>query len=1244
MKLIALSRPDGVVGSSDLQPELRLATKTVLVMRLTLILLTASFCTAAAEGLSQSVTLTKNNASVEEIISAVKQQTGYVFFYYKKTLRNAKKINVAAKNVSIGDFLSLAFKDQPFTFSIEDRTVVLSSANAPDNLIKKNDNSPQDDIYWTLRPDTLIDVSGRVLNDKQEPVAGVSITIKGGAKNTITDDNGNFRLTRVSSTSTLVASCINCEPLEIRVNNRKVLVLTLRIAASNLDEVVVTYSSGYQTISKERSAGSFSKPDMNLVRDRSTSMNILQRLDGLVPGLVINSAPNSQNPYQIRGLTTIGIANGSGTYTGTNRNPLYVVDGIAMEDISSINPQDIADISILKDATAASIWGARASNGVIVITSKKGGNGEKLKVGYNAFVNFQGRPDLDYVPVVNSRQFIETEKEIFDPITNPWETVSTYTNGGISIPPHKVIMYNRYRGLISEAQANKSLDSLSSINNVQQIKDLWYRNAMLMNHTISLSGGGRVHSFYGSLAYTNTQSPRPGEKNNTYKINLRQDLNFSPNVQFYLITDITNTSTSVKRNINIDNRFYPYQLFRDANGKNLAVPAMNGLNDSIRNDFQNRSRINLDYIPLDEVNYGYTKSDALLGRIIAGASIKLLKGLRFEGLYGYVKGNNKTTSYDDAKSYPVRQEVVQFTVAPTPASTPVYYLPTTGGKYSVTNTNQRNWTVRNQLVYDNAWNNRLHQLTLLAGQEAQEQLIISNSSTVRGYNEDLQTYVSLDYTTLATTGVPAPVMANNIGRSVLSTDFFNKNEIQTRFTSYYANAAYTFDKKYSINGSWRIDRSNLFGLDKSAQNRPAWSVGGKWLLSDEKFMTGSGWLDRLAVRATYGISGNSPAPGTASSYDVLVAQSSNFLPGGVGLRIATAANPKLTWETTKTINLGVDFGFLNNRINGSIDVYRKRTENLLGSMPVNGFAGYATIIGNFGDLENKGIELSLSSLNIRSRSFSWNTLFTLSYNKNTITHLNDPTAISTGVQKVRANYVTGFPAFAIFAYPFAGLDNLGDPLIRLADKTVTKARNVAMPDDIVFMGTYQPVWSGGLSNTFRYKGFALSANMIYNLGHVMRRDAISFYSPYSVQGFTGGQIHPDFLNRWKKPGDEAFTNVPAYVSNTSVSDTRRDLNYYTTGDLNVVSASYIKLRDISLSYSLPEYLVRHIKTDNITFRVQLSNIMLWKANKYGIDPEFQDASSGQRVPSAFTPTSIAINNQNFRYGQGAVTIGVNVNF
>ena len=478
-------------------------------------------------------------------------------------------------------------------------------------------------------------------------------------------------------------------------------------------------------------------------------------------------------------------------------------------------------------------------------------------------------------------------------------------------------------------------------------------------------------------------------------------------------------------------------------------------------------------------------------------------------------------------------------------------------------------------------------------------------------------------------------MPNNGNKSTLANNAFDASETQVRFRSYYANGAYTFDQKYSFNASWRIDGSNLFGIDKSAQNKPVWSMGGKWMASQEAFLSSVKWMDDLALRATYGITGNAPNPGAASSYDILRGVTGSALPGGTGLIIATAANSKLTWERTRTVNIGLDFSLLNRRIEGAIDFYNKKTDNLLGELPTNSLTGYPSVVGNLGALENKGVEITLTTLNVQAKRFNWTSQLAMAYNKNRVVKLNSLNSLTTGAQQIQQKYVEGYSAFAIFAYDYAGLNDKGDPKITLQDKTVTSSRNVATPEDVVFMGAYQPVWSGGLANRFNFGSFRLTVNTVFNLGHVMRRDVNLFYAGrlthnnMATGGFTTGNLHTEFLNRWKKPGDELITNIPSYLVNTSTSDTRRDVSYYQYGDLNVLDASFIKIRDISFSYTLPRNLSQRLKAEFIDVRLQLGNVMLWKANKYDIDPEFQDAFTGTR---------------SLQSGQHTLTLGLHVNF
>ncbi len=1199
------------------------------VMKLIAIFMFVCCLHISARSFSQKITFTGSKIKLETVLEEVRKQTGFVALYDDEVLKSALPVTIAANNQPLETFLKDVFRDQPLVFIIKNTSIIISRKSLSTATV------------LVVPP-----VKGIVRSAEGTPLPGVSVRVAGANNGTITDANGRFTIA-VKENDLLNITYLGFRPVTVAVTASGTLALVgaekkvtdaavlntadgavILLEADPTELETVTVNTGYQQISKERSAGSFFNPDMGVAQDRSTSMNILQRIEGLVPGLVINNSPNAVadgTTFQVRGLSTIN----------ADKNPLYVVDGMPLNDVSSVNPQDVESISVLKDATAASIWGARASNGVIVITTKKGYANERLSVNYDGFVSFRGKPDISYFPVLNSAQYIQASKETFDPVNRPYGMATTYDPGNdnpTGLSPDRQILYDMYRGILTAAQGNAKLDSLSHISNLRQIKDSWYRPARLTNHTLSVAGGSGKYSFYGSVAYTGTTDYTPGNSNNAYKVNTRQDFKFNKYLKVFLLTDITNTVTSSNRAVSPDARFLPYQLFSDGNGKSIDMPYMGYLSEEARASMEAAGKINLNYNPIEDINTGVTKSNGSLARINSGMTINLFKDLRFEGMYGYVKGNVRTTAYDDNTNYRQRVQTVNFTEVTPTGSIPMYHLPVAGGQYQVTNSNQDNWVVRNQLIYDHSWMKSRHQLTAMAGQEAQEQKSIYNTNRQYGYDQRLQTYSLVNYRQLTSIGVPGPVMPSSMNGSFLNADsIFTEKEVLSRFTSWYVNAAYTYNRRYSLNASWRKDQSNLFGRNKAAQSKPVWSIGGKWDICNEPFFEAVRGVNNLALRVTYGITGISPVPGSAASFDVLTALNSGNAPGGKAMYVSAPANPNLTWESTKTVNIGIDFAFWGDRLTGSVDVYRKKTTNLLGSVPVNPLTGFTTIFGNAGDITNKGIELTLSTGNILTKDFKWITMLTMSYNRNKIDKLAQQFPYTTGTQMVHdANYIEGRPAFALWAYDFAGLDPMGDPLVKLHDKSTTKDPVGVKAGDVVYMGVYQQPWSGGFSNLFSYKSFSLNVNIIYNIGNKMFRDVNRTYTGYGfiqTLNFTAGNLHADFANRWKQPGDEAHTNIPSFVS-TQENYARRNTDYYVYGNINVVDASYAKVRDITLSYALPATTIKRIRAEQLTLRLQVSNLMLWKANHDGIDPEFHDARYGYRA-------AMPVN-------QGAVTLGAHL--
>lgn len=1213
--------------------------KLLRIMRLTTAILIAAMMQVSAATFGQRVTLNERNSSIENVLKKIRTQTGYDFLFERKLVKDIGSIDLKLNNVTLEEALKTLFNKaplMPLTYNIDGKIVVIEPK-------KKSILDKVMDLF------SEIDVKGRVVDEEGKPLAGASIAIiyqessenkktgdfsmmvKGRKAIAVTNAEGEFELKSIDEKAFIVISYIGYESQMVKPE--KDLGTVKMKLSGNLEEVMV--STGYQKIAKERSAGSFSKPDMDIVANRATSTNIIQRLDGLIPGLVINNSPTSnKQQFLIRGLTTLPTTNNY-----TSASPLFVVDGIPIPDVASINPQDVQDVTVLKDATAASIWGARASNGVIVITTKKGVNSQRLRINYDAFASFQGRPDFKYFPVLNSRQYIQASKETFDPVNFTYNPIYTPATGNTGYSPDRQIEWDHSRGLISTAVKDAKLDSLGAISNLAQMRDVFYRPQTLMNHTLSLSGGSEKYANYTSLVYTGNQSYTPGNKDNTFKLNTRHDYVFNNWIKAYFIGDLTNQRTGSNRAVSPDNRFLPYQLFRDASGNNIDMSYLGNLPNEAIGPVARLTGRNLNYNPVANQETGQTSSNGLVTRLTSGITLNLYKGLRYEGTFGYIRGTNRTTDYDDNTNY--NQNILLLQFAQNKNGSIKYNLPNTGGRYATSSLTDENWTLRNQLIYDYTSNNQLHQLNALVGYEEQEQKNIIIRTLVYGYDQNAETSALLDYNALSTTGIADGILPAVGGNAIFGINSipaanpFSQHESLLRFRSYYANIGYAYDKRYTLNASWRQDKSNLFGINKSAQRKPAWSVGGKWTLSNEDFIHNISIINELSARVSYGISGNSPLPGKSASQDVLAPITNPYVPGGQGYRVATAGNKNLTWEETRTLNLGLDFSILNRRLNGSLDFYQKKSNDLIGALEVNPFTGFPTIVGNVGDLSNKGIEAAINSVNISNRNFRWSSSFVLAYNKNKITKINLLTAIATGKDKIDAQYLQDYPAFSVFAYDYAGLDAAGNPLVRLSDGSSSLGMtNAELPkaNDVLFKGVFQPVWNGGLSNTFGYKGFSLNVNIIYNLGHVMFRDVNSTYGDPAMgrgfinnQSFQSGNLHADFADRWQKPGDESRTNIPGYQSPTD--NLKRNTAYYRHGNLNVVSASYMKIRDLGLSYAFPRSVTGKLKIEGLTLRAGMSNIMLWKANDYDIDPEFQDARDGSRS----LPT-----------GQNAFNVGVHL--
>ena len=1146
---------------------------------------------------AQVVTMNNKEVTLQKIFREIYRQTGYQFFYEDALLDKAGKVNISIKNGSIQEALSLCFKDLPLSYVITNKTIVVAPQKKEVSRVQPMEKGIEK---------TLNTVKGKITNSSGEPMIGVNVIAATSQKGTTSDLNGQYSLDIEAEDKALIFSYIGYVTRNIPVEGRSNIDVILKEESVELQEVSIV-ATGYQRLSKERSAGSFSMINSDDLKLKSNSMNVIDRLEGLVPGLAVNYGRNSEK-FLIRGLTSIN----------ANKSPLIVVDGVPIYDASTltslINPDDIESVNLLRDATAASIWGAAAANGVIVITTKKGKTTsapQKIQLNYNGFVSYRGAPDMDYYNLMNSSQLVQAGREIFDATAFPWSVVTTGASNNSTpiVTPHEQIMYDLSRNVINAGLAQQRFDSLGGLNNQAQMAQFLQQPSKLSNHSINFNGGSNFHSFYGSVAYTRDEA---FTKNNLdrYQINLRQDFIFSDAITMDLTTNISYEKND--RFLLTDfpgtiNTILPYAMLSDASDNPLSMAYLTR-HQPFRTISENQSRINLDYIPLQEPGNTQNGSTNLSTRINGGLSVKLLKGLSYEGRAQYQRSSLDAYEYYDQNAYRVRNERVFFTQAPaTATANPTYFLPVTGGHYLTNNNTQYAWTARNQLLYENKGNEK-HQISLLAGTEIRADFINRIGTFKRGFDFQTLTYSYIDEQFLGSTGVTSPVnFLPSRTINVLNVNQHSYSEVERRFFSLYGNSGYTYNGKYTINASIRMDQSNLFGSDPAAQYKPVWSVGGAWNVTKEDFFSVS-FVDLLKVRATYGLSGNAPVPGQGGPYDIIGARNSAIFAGlGTGYVVFTPANDLLTWERTTTKNIGIDFSLFKRRLSGSIDIYDKLTTDLLGFVPIDPTTGFSYAYDNLGSLRNKGFELQLNSVNITGEDFSWRTILTLSRNENEIISLKRSSAL-TFSNKIAGVQVEGYSAFPVFGYNNIGLDKAGNPMALSATNDTLRLANQIKVDDPQFAGTTQPLWYGGLTNIVSYKNFSLSFLVVFNLGHQMRLDVNRFYTGRLLTNL------PDYFdNRWKKEGDELNTDIPKYVANASTSSTQRNTNFYTQGLSNITSASYAKLRDLTVNYQFGKNIAEKLSMRDLNIYGQINNLLLWTKNQNNIDPEYFDYQQGARL-------------------------------
>lgn len=1152
----------------------------VKTMRLTFVLTTFVMLHVAAKSTGQSVTYSGKDVTLEKVFSAVEQQTGYLFFYNKSILAGTRAVTVKAAELPLEAFLKDLLKDQPLEYYIKNKTIFVSRKLQPSPV---NTPPPPQRISGTVR-----DSAGM-------PLAGVSIRLTPGVNGAYTNANGEFAMENVTPGNYLLEiSAVGRQPIRRKILVTEdaplelgILVLHSMIAALNEVSVV---STGYQKIPAERATGSFAVLTEKDIESRP-SPNILSRLEGMVSGMQVNVGQQDRNlvknhdQFAIRGVNTIL----------SEKKPLIILDGFPTElDLVSINPSDIERITVLKDAAAASIWGVRAGNGVLVIDTKKGRFGAPPAVNFSATMNVTGSPRIDMIPTASSADFLSLEKELVDKGILPRPSSPLI----LSYPsfPQGTDLYLRFRnGQITQQQLDAAINDLKDNDVRGQYNKYILRAPISQQYNVSISGGSSTMRNYLGASYADEFPSSRGDYGRRFTVNFNNEtrflerFTFSGEAMFALLEQKYN-GLGTSGLLPGSNSLAPYDQIVDANGNGLDLamrfPAR------IIDSLQGKGYLPWRYNFLDEIANADNTARTWSFRLNTGLRYDIIPSvISAEVKYMMERSTDKTRQYYSPETYTARNTINTYT----DLGTHVLGVPK-GGILNMAQSEQSNYTVRGTLDFSPNFgmNSRLD---MLIGTEIRETLLQGNNFRAYGYDDRLLTSGIVNYTTQYNTADGKFTVPNVQGYT----------DQRDRYTSVFGNFTYTYKEKYSVSGSVRKDDSNLFGISKEYKNVPLWSAGAMWRAASEGFIA-KDWLNTLNFRMTYGYNGNI----NKSTSPFLVTQA-----GGVNqynqlpfTTVFNPANPQLRWEKVGTFNVGMDVDAFNNRLSANIDVYWKRSSDLLGTVTVNPTYGFTSILANRLEMKNNGIDVQVSGTIIAKKDLTWRASANFSYNTNKVTRTYFQQN-NTSYYLNANNPVQGQQLGTLYVYRFAGLDQNGTAMIYDGKGTkVASDLNTLDATDLgalVTKGVLIAPYFGGMSQQLTYKSFELSTLITYKFGHQFIRPTVEDYYtiPYSRNS------HSDIGRRWEKPGDELVTNVPA------VDVLHMGLYRYRQTDLFVEDAGYARWKELALTYRFKPQLLQATFLKGLAITATGQNLALWTKNKEGIDPDYiPSAGVGSVLPPA----------------------------
>lgn len=1070
-------------------------------------------------------------------------------------------------------------------------------------------------------------VTGIVVDENGESLPGASVVIMKGKemiKGTSTGIDGEFKLGfNFSGTGyELVVSYIGSKDKNIKLtkdNINKSLDIQLFPDDAMLEEVTIV-EDGYARLPRKDMVGAFTT-----VKAEDIMMPAYQSIDQMLQGKIAGmSVVNTSARVGASPKITI---RGTSTILG-NTSPLWVVDGVIQEDalhidmsssitgdmkelignqISWLNPQDIDNITVLKDASATAIYGSKASNGVIVITTKKGTPG-RISVNYSTNVSVRERPSYGIYDFMNSYERIQFCKEAYEAGVryNDTPLPQIYTYEGL------MAMFNNR--MISEEEFAKYMQRLETVNTD------WFalltRNSISQSHNLSVSGGSDRYTYNASVGYQDNKGMEIGNDNNqlTTRLSINSNINDKLSVNMQLNGSVRNSYGYAGVN--------PYTY---AMNTNRAIPAYeeNGDLTFYKQYYQYQYNSTLgghseySYNVFNELENTYSTNVGTMFNASANVSYKILSWLTYQGTASMALSGNNSESFQGEGSSAVERLYRGYPAGTEENNSEKFQaaLMPYGGVLKQANSQSVSYSTSHRLQFSKEFNEN-HRLNTMLGVEIRSSKGESASNTVWGYIPERGQKLIEPTRPVNLKPIGSDVTVGWGALSSLYNGGWSKTSTVTNYVSFFGIVSYSLMNRYVINMNVRSDASNRFGQDVNKQFDPTWSAGISWKIAQEPFMMKYvPWLEQFNIRATYGIQGNvvnSLSPEMIVTYQGMLQSYNEYY-----LTISSLPNKQLKWERTKSLNLGADISLFGITMN--MEYYSRRSNAIIrqdiaqeygmSSMPLNG-----------GIIVNSGLEFSANYTPIRTTDFAWTIGFNASRNWNK-SETDDRTAKAD--ELTHENFLSGssdrplkkgYPLSAFWSYKFTGLDhNTGYPTFEHATYDDVDGDGSVDPTTfLVYSGQNEPDFTGGFNTRIRWKGFNLGIDFAAILGAKKRLP-----NPYAT--FTYGKMPDIFSNlskelndRWKQPGDEARTNIPAlYTSikdlyNLNLPNGLYDNIYsmWSRSDERVASASFLRCTQISLSYSFPRKWCQKIKLSHITLSANVNNLFVIASKDWkGYDPE-----------------------------------------